>query len=98
MAEIAGPEHVCVGMNYFEYQAGATDDTTADLVYKFLIDSGSWNKKEYPAPPWHYPKGIEMPDTFENLTQGLCDRGYSQAQTKEILGMNILRIFDTVWK
>lgn len=98
MVKIAGPEHVCVGMDYFEYQAGAADNTTADLVYKFLIDSGSWNKQEYPAPPWHYPKGIEMPDTFENLTRGLCDRGYSETDIKGILGMNILRIFDAVWK
>ncbi len=98
MVKIAGVEHVCVGMDYFEYQAGATDDNTADVVYDFLLDSGAWNKKEYPAPPWHYPQGIEMPDTFDNLTLGLYDRGYSEDEIKGILGMNIIRIFDRVWK
>ena len=44
------------------------------------------------------PKGIEMPDTFENLMLGLHDRGYSEDEIEGILGMNIIRLFDTVWK
>ena len=97
MAGIAGPENICVGIDYFEYQAGVADDDTATQVYNFLLDSGSWNREEYPAPPWHWPEGIEMPEKLENLTIGLYERGYSEDEIKGILGLNIIRVFKEVW-
>jgi membrane dipeptidase len=97
MAEIAGTESICVGIDYFEYQAGVADDKTAGQIYDFLLDSGSWSREEYPAPPWHYPKGIEMPEQMENLTIGLERRGYSEKEIKGILGENIMRVFNAVW-
>ncbi len=98
MVDIAGPDHVCVGMDYFEYQAGVADDQTASQVYDFLLDSGAWNREEYPAPPWYWPEGIEMPDTLGNLTAGLVRRGYSEDDIRGILGLNIMRVFESVWK
>ncbi|MBU3951942.1 MAG: dipeptidase [Proteobacteria bacterium] len=98
MAQIAGPENICVGMDYFEYQAGVTDDETAAQVYNFLIDSGSWSPQEYPAPPWFWPTGIELPEKLSNLTPGLLSRGFSEDEVKGILGLNIVRIFKEVWK
>lgn len=38
MAGIAGPDNICVGMDYFEYQAGVTDNDTAEQIYNFLLD------------------------------------------------------------
>lgn len=98
MVQIAGPGHVCVGIDYFEYQAGVADDDTADAVYDFLLDSGAWTREDYPAPPWYYPKGIEMPEKLWNLTDGLVKRGYSEEDIRGILGRNMMRIFETVWK
>ncbi len=98
MASLAGPEHICLGMDYFEYQAGATDDVTAGQIYDFLIESGAWNKTDYPPPPWHFPQGVEMPEKLWNLTAGLAQRGYSPEQIKGILGLNMLKVFETVWK
>ena len=98
LANVAGPDHVCVGMDYFEYQAGVVDDETAGQVYDFLLDSGAWNPTEYPAPPWYWPEGIEMPDTLGNLTAGLVNRGYSEDEIRGILGLNMMRVFEAVWQ
>jgi len=97
MANIAGPENICVGIDYFEYQAGVVDDDTAKQIYDFLISSGSWAKNEYPPPPWHWPQGIEMPEKLENLTIGLDQRGYTEDEIKGILGLNVMRVFKEVW-
>ena len=97
MAKIAGSENICIGLDYFEYQAGVVDDASANQVYNFLLESGSWNKKDYPPPPWYWPKGIEMPEKLENLTIGLIERGYSEDEIKGILGLNIMRVFREVW-
>lgn len=98
LAKIAGPGNVCVGIDYFEYQAGVADDETAGSIYNYLLDSGAWNRDEYPPPPWYYPEGIEMPEKIENLTIGLHKRGYSEEEIKGILGVNMMRVFKAVWQ
>lgn len=98
MANLVGPEHVCLGIDYFEYQAGVVDDATAQIVYDYLIESGAWTTEEYPTPPWHYPQGIEMPDKLPNLTAELVKRGYSEQDIQGILGLNLMRIYDHIWK
>ncbi|HBV98381.1 MAG: hypothetical protein JL50_20085 [Peptococcaceae bacterium BICA1-7] len=98
MAKLVGVEHICIGMDYYEYQAGVMDDDTAKMTYDFLISSGAWKPEEYPSPPWHYPEGIEMPEKLCNLTTGLLKRGYSKKDVEKILGLNIIRVFREVWK
>lgn len=97
MARLVGVEHICVGIDYFEYQAGVADDETAQLVYQYLLDSGAWATGEYPSPPWYYPQGMEMPEKMQNLTVGLHKRGYSEEDIKGILGLNIIRVFKEIW-
>lgn len=98
LVKIAGPENVCAGIDYFEYQAGVADDETAGQVYDFLLETGAWNREDYPAPPWYYPEGIEMPEKLENLTIGMHKRGYTEDEIKGILGLNMMRVFKSVWK
>lgn len=98
MAKLVGVEHICIGMDYYEYQAGVMDDDTAKMTYDFLISSGAWKPEEYPPPPWYYPDGIEMPEKLSNLTTGLLKRGYSEKDVENILGLNIIRVFREVWK
>lgn len=98
LAEVAGPDHVCIGMDYFEYQAGVADDQTAGQVYDFLLETGAWNREAYPAPPWHWPQGVDMPEDLWNLTAGLVKRGYSEGDIRGILGLNMMRVFEAVWK
>ncbi len=85
LASIAGPENVCVGIDYFEYQAGVADDETAGQIYNFLLESGAWTREEYPPPPWYYPEGIEMPEKMENLTLVFTDGDNSEDEIKGIL-------------
>ena len=93
-----GVDHICIGMDYFEYQAGVVPDETAQQIYDYLLASGSWKPGEYPPPPWHWPSGVEMPEKIGNLTAGLLRRGYDPEDVEKILGNNLLRVFEAVWK
>ena len=94
---LVGPDHLSLGLDYFEYQAGVVDEATAQVVYDYLLESGAWAPGEYPPPPWHFPQGVEMPEKLPNLTAGLLDRGYQEEDIRKILGLNLLRVFDQVW-
>ncbi len=97
MADLAGPQAVSVGVDYFEYQAGVVDDATAGIVYDYLLKSGTWAPGEYPPPPWYYPEGMELPDKLPNLTAGLLRRGFAEEDVKGIMGGNLMRVFGQVW-
>ncbi len=96
MVKLVGVEHICVGIDYYEYQAGIADDESAQLIYQFLLDSGSWAQGECSPSPWYYLQGIEMPEKLGNLTIGLHQRGYSTGDIKGILGLNIIRVFKKI--
>jgi len=46
---------------------------------------------------WHFPDGIELPDTLYNLTGALLARGYKKEDIAKIWGGNWLRIMGQVW-
>ena len=48
-------------------------------------------------PPWDYPRGIDDISKTPDLTAGLVERGYSEADVKKILGDNFVRIYEEVW-
>jgi len=98
ITKLVGVEHICIGIDYFEYQAGVVGDETAHRVYNRLLESGAWAKEDYPPPPWYYPQGIEMPENFQNMTIGLHKRGYSKEDIQGILGLNLIRVFEKVWQ
>jgi membrane dipeptidase len=97
MVELVGVDHVGIGMDYMLGQAGTISNDDAMALYKYLVDSGDWSPKTYPPPPWHYPEGIELPDTLYNLTGALLARGYKQEDVAKIWGGNWLRIMSEVW-
>lgn len=94
----AGIKHACLGLDYYEYQAGVMDDATAKVMYDYLLESGAWAPGEYPPPPWHYPAGIEMPEKLPNLTSALLEHGYSEDDVMDVLGLNLVRVFGQVWE
>jgi membrane dipeptidase len=45
-----------------------------------------------------YPKDIEGIHKIPNITRGLLDRGFSRQDIEKIRGLNLLRVFQKVWK
>ena len=97
IVELVGIDHVGFGMDYWIGQAGIASDELANKVYKFMLDSGEWNKETYPPPPWWFPEGIETPDKLANLTGALLARGYKEQDVAKIWGGNWLRVMKEVW-
>lgn len=98
VAQLVGVEHVCLAMDYVEYQTGITDDDKAMMIYNSILESGAWTAENYPAPPWHYPREVEMPEDLHHISIGLHKRGYSRQDIEGILGLNLIRILKEVWK
>jgi membrane dipeptidase len=95
--DLVGIDYVGLGIDYYEYQAGVASDADATKMYDWLISSGTWSKSAYPAPPWYYPEGIELPEKLPNLTKAFVEKGFSDQDIKKILGLNFLRVFKQVW-
>ena len=96
ISRLVGVEHLSIGIDYYEGMAGVATDEEARTTYAQLVESGTWNPKDYGPPPWHYPEGIEMPDKLPNLTAAFLKRGYSEEDVKKILGLNLIRVFKEV--
>lgn len=97
MARLVGVDHIALGLDYWQGQAGIASLPLAWLIYLLLLIQGRWSPKAYPPPPWHQPAGIETPDKLRNLVQPLLARGYSAEDIAKILGGNWLRVFGELW-
>lgn len=97
VVNLVGIDHVGLGIDYFSGQVGVSSDEDAKKTYDELIASGRWRAEAYTPPPYRYPKGIETPRTFQNLTARLIERGYSEEDVKKIVGGNWVRVFTAVW-
>ena len=97
IADLVGPEHVGLGIDYYGGQHPICPDEVAMATYKKEIATGIWSKESYPPPPYFYPEGIETPDKMANLTAGLLRRGFNESETKGILGENWMRVYAAVW-
>ena len=92
IAHLVGPRHVALGLDYWTRDIGRA-------YYDALIGSGLWSKETYPLPPpWQWPKGMEDPSKFPKLAKRLAERGFSTKEVRGIMGGNLLRVFETVWK
>jgi len=97
IVEVAGIDHASIGMDYFAMVQGLMEDDVARKLYDQIIASGAWSPEEYAPPPYVYPKGLETPATFYNLTNGLLDKGYSVEDTQKVMGGNLMRVMRQVW-
>lgn len=90
MVDMIGIDHLAVG----------TDFTMGQPVEWF-----NWilTGKSHKGPalslnhPLRNPAGIDSPADFPNLTEALLDRGYSEIDTRKILGENMLGLLERVW-
>lgn len=97
IAKLAGVEHLSLGIDYWEFMAGMCDEERARARYEEQVQEGKWSTRDYPPPPYYFPEGIETPEKLPNLTAGLLRRGYGEEEIKEILGLNLIRVFKKVW-
>lgn len=98
IVQLVGPDHVGLALDYYEGMASVATAEQAQAAYERHLASGTWTQESYPAPPWYYPAGLELPSGFPNLTKALVARGYSDKDIEKILGGNFLRIFRQVWR
>ncbi len=97
MVQLVGPDHVAIGMDYFQLIQGVVPDAEVEKIYDQMIGSGAWTAVEYGKPPYVYPESIETPKTLYNVTGGLLKRGYSKEDIGKIWGDNWMRVMHEVW-
>jgi membrane dipeptidase len=97
MVQLVGIDHVALGIDYFLEMDPIAPLDQARAFYDTRLAEGTWTAQSYPPPPYIYPKGMETPAGFPNLTAGLLRRGYSAADVHKILGGNWVRVYRAVW-
>ena len=96
IVELVGIDHVGLGID-FEYIGESMQDASK-AHYEYFVQTGQWDPKDYPPPPYYYPRGLDDPRCFPNFTKALLERGYDEAETKKVLGGNFLRVYSQIWK
>jgi membrane dipeptidase len=98
IADLVGPEHISVGIDYYHGQWPFASPKEAAAMYAAALSSGRWRAGTYPKPPYKYAKGIEVPSKLGNLTAVLLRRGFGEKDVRKIMGENLVRVFTDVWK
>jgi len=90
LVKLVGIEHVALGTDFTEKQPKE--------FFIYALTGKSWEKPlteiKYPI---MYPKGISSATDFPKITEGLMKRGYSDNDTRKIIGENWLQLFSKVW-
>ena len=96
VVQMVGIDHVGLGIDYYGAQHPYSTPEQAKAIYDGWVAGGQWSAG-YPAPPYHYPQGIETPDKLPNIAPGLARRGYGDDDIRKIVGGNWVRVFREVW-
>jgi membrane dipeptidase len=89
--ELVGVDHVSIGLDFTENQSKEWFDR---LMRGKRRDTPVWPLRW----PFSFPKGIERADQMPHVTAGLLGRGYSEEDVQKVMGLNVLRLFERVWK
>lgn len=84
-ADLLGPQHVALGIDNVYY---------LEQHYRNIANNPDTWPKGYPPPPWHY----FAPEQVPALTEAMLAHGFSDDETRGILGENFLRLAAAVWK
>lgn len=84
---LVGPDHISIGTDIYEYYTKFYWENKTKLLY----DS-----------PWYFETvfnaDVKRVDQYTNITRGLVSLGLSNEEIEKILGLNLLRVMETVWK
>ena len=86
VAELVGPAHVGLGLDYAEQEDGITETVARNATY--------WPAGNGYDRPIHFM----APDRLPAVVEGLLGHGFSEADVLGILGENLLGVAQRVWK
>ncbi|MFZ2509088.1 MAG: membrane dipeptidase [Steroidobacteraceae bacterium] len=86
VSQLIGAEHVALGLDYMFKGSG-------------VEEPGRESRELWPA-EWGYRAGMEFlgPESMPDIAEGLTRLGYTPAAINGILGENLMRVADAVWK
>lgn len=84
-ADLIGPERIAVGIDNVYY---------LDQHYRNVAQNPDTWPTGYPPPPWYYFSPEQMPA----LADRLLASGFTDIETRGILGENFIRLAEKVWK
>ena len=89
--DLVGIDSVGIGLDFTELHTKEW--------FNWLMAGKLKGSTVFPLPyPIPLPAGITRADEMPNLTAGLVGRGYSEEEVQKIMGLNVLRLFERVWK
>ncbi len=91
LVKLVGMDHVSIGTDFTEGQSWSF----FDYILKGKSKKELAMNLEYPIVN---PEGIRSSADFPNITQALLARGYTESDTKKIMGENLIRLFQEVWE
>jgi membrane dipeptidase len=102
--QLVGPDHVGYGSDYVAEPGGYPQSLRDYFIYQY--DDYSPGKAAINKKYREITAGVSKEDQLEGyagfhhlprVTQGLLDRGHSEADVQKVLGQNFMRVFRTVW-
>ncbi len=88
MKKLVGADHLGIAP---DFMTGRTDLDAMGMLRHL------WPEDVYSEQPWNMVKDFETIIELPKLTQGLLDRGWSEADVRKVLGENWMRVFEQVW-
>ena len=89
--DLVGIDSVGIGLDFTELHTKEW--------FNWLMAGKLKGSTVFPLPyPIPLPAGITRADEMPNLTAGLAGRGYSEEDVQKIMGLNVFRLFERVWK
>ena len=89
--DLVGIDSVGIGLDFTELHTREW--------FNWLMAGKLKGSTVFPLPyPIPLPAGLARADEMPNLTAGLVGRGYSGEEVQKIMGLNVFRLFERVWK
>lgn len=87
LLNLVGPDHISIGTDIYEYYTKFYWETKTKLLY----DS-----------PWYFEtvfnRDLKRVDQYSNIVRGLVQLGLTDEDIHKILGLNLVRVMESVWK
>lgn len=93
LVNLAGIDHIGIGSDLVPFWTKADYERYWGVYGKILLPN-----QEVPPFEEKYTQGLESVGDIINITEELLRRGYSDDETKKLLGGNWLRLLKEVWK